>query len=390
MHCVPSTFLSTLSTFLQPFLSPCFPLKLTLFIFQIPCYNLEHIKSWREGVTMANFTLSGNGLLSSTSIPNVFIDKYMIAANGEFVKIYLYLIRCMEQNKSDCSLLELADVFNHTEKDVLRAIAYWEKLHLLHVEYNAQQEVSGISLDLPDDGRASCATAQPLPPESYGPEPEDSLPKDEDVQEILYITEQYLGRTLNPTDVRTILYWHDGLGFSTDLIVYLMETCISNGHTSLRYMEKIALSWADDGISTVEEARREHSVNRREAYAVMNAFGISGRNLIDSEMQMIQKWTGSYAFSMDLIKDACRRAIQATGKASFAYADTILTNWHKNDVHTLKDIVKLDAARQKKPKADAKSSKAAQQTASGTRFNNFPQRTYNYDQLEKQLLNTTH
>lgn len=130
-------------------------------------------------------------------------------------------------------------------------------------------------------------------------------------------------------------------------------------------------------------------MHHQDVYAVMKAFGITGRSLISSEVQTIQKWTGSYALSMDIIKEACRRTIQATGKPSFEYADTILSNWHKQDVHTLNDILKLDAAHQKSRSA-AKSTDLPKRSYSSNRFNNFPQRTYNYDQLEKQLLNTTH
>lgn len=341
---------------------------------------------------MANITLNGSGLLSSTCVPNIFIDKYMTNANGEFVKIYLYLIRCMDQSKNACSISELADVFDHTEKDVLRALAYWEKMQLLHLEYDANREVSGISLKLPAASPADPAFAAPLNAKdssAYSFEQMELFQNDEGLQEILFIAENYLGRTLNPTDIRTILYWYDGLHFSTDLIEYLIETCISNGHTSLRYMEKIALSWAEEGISSIEEAKKEHTLHSKDAYAVMKAFGISGRNLIDSELKMISKWTGPYAFSMDIIREACRRTILATGKASFEYADSILTNWYKNNVHTLNDIVKADASHQKS-RSLAKSPESVRRPSSSNRFNNFPQRNYNYDQLEKQLLNATH
>lgn len=342
---------------------------------------------------MANITLDGSGLFSSTCIPNIFIDKYMTNANGEFVKIYLYLVRCMDQSRQSCSISELADVFEHTEKDILRALAYWEKMHLLHLEYNDNQEVAGIALEFPNQSAPSPAAtpkqAQAASPGDYTLEQMETFQENEEVQEVLFITENYLGRTLNPTDIRTILYWFDGLHFSVDLIEYLIETCVSNGHTSLRYMEKIAVSWADEGIRSVTEAKKEHSMHHKDVYAVMKAFGISGRNLISSEIKTIQKWTGSYALSMDIIKEACRRTIHATGKPNFDYADSILTNWHKQDVHTLNDIVKLDTAHQKSRSA-AKSAETAKCSAAGNRFNNFPQRTYNYEQLEKQLLNTTH
>lgn len=338
---------------------------------------------------MADITLNGNGLLSSTCVPNIFIDKYMTNANGEFVKIYLYLLRCMDQNKPACSISELADVFEHTEKDVLRALSYWEKMHLLHLEYDSARNVSGISLKLPEKTPQTVRTPQAFARADYAPDQMEQFQEDEAVREILFITENYLGRTLNPTDIQTILSWYDGLHFSADLIEYLIETCVSNGHTSLKYMDKVALSWAENGISSVEDAKRDHALHSQNVYAIMKEFGISGRNLVPSELQTIQKWTGSYALSMDIISEACRRTIQAIGKPSFEYADTILTNWHNNRVHNLNDIIKLDTAHQK-ARAAAKPREHAPYSAAGNRFNSFPQRSYNYDQLEKQLLNTTH
>lgn len=343
---------------------------------------------------MADITLDCGGLLSSTCIPNIFIDKYMTSANGEFVKIYLYLLRCMDQSRQTCSISELADVFEHTEKDILRALAYWEKMRLLQMEYDEDHEVSRISLKLPAADLAPpaspCAKSVPSAASGhYTPEQFEEFQKDEGIQEVLFITENYLGRTLNSTDIQTILYWYDNLHFSTELIEYLIEICVSNGHTSLRYMDKVALSWKEANISSVEEAKQESRLHHKNVYAVMKAFGISGRSLISSELQTIQKWTGSYALSMDIIKEACRRTIQATGKPSFEYADTILCSWHKQDVHTLNDILKLDAAHQKSRSAQG-ATDTPKRSRTANRFNNFPQRTYNYEQLEKQLLNTTH
>lgn len=343
---------------------------------------------------MADVTLDCGDLLSSTCIPNIFIDKYMTNANGEFVKIYLYLLRCMDQSRKTCTISELADVFEHTEKDILRSLLYWEKMHLLQVEYDGNHEVSRISLKLPAADSASAvitpaeSVSAPAVSGDYSPDQLDEFGKNEGIREVLFITENYLGRTLCSTDIQTILYWYDGLHFSTELIEYLIEICVSNGHTSLRYMDKVALSWKEANISSVEEAKQESRMHHKNVYAVMKAFGISGRNLISSELQTIQKWTGSYALSMDIIKEACRRTIQATGKPSFEYADTILCNWHRQDVHTLNDVLKLDAERRKFRSA-SKTADSSKRSCAANRFNNFPQRTYNYEQLEKQLLNTT-
>ena len=353
---------------------------------------------------MSNIKLSSNGLPSFTCVPNIFIDKYMTNANGEYIKIYLYLLRFMEKEDQAFSIQHLADIFEYTEKDVLRALSYWEKQNLIGLEFDSADNLTNILLKNPcqadscdlgnpqknfkgDSVKEEAGSGETLnQKDAYTLEQVEQFQDDEAVQEILFITENYLGRTLNTTDIRTILYWYDGLKFSTELIEYLIETCTSNGHSSLRYMEKIALSWTEKGITTVSEARAAHAMHSQCVYGVMNAFGISGRNLIANETAFAEKWAKEYAFSMDIIKEACRRTISATGKASFEYADTILTNWHKNHVHNLEDVVKLDTAR--KGKTSGKTREASE-NAQSSRFHNFPQRTYNYDKLEQQLLNTT-
>ncbi|MCM1256906.1 MAG: DnaD domain protein [Roseburia sp.] len=356
---------------------------------------------------MANIKLNSSGLASFTSVPNIFIDKYMINANGEYIKIYLYLLRSMEREETSFSIQHMADTFEYTEKDIFRALYYWDKQGLIRLEFDDQKTLAGIWLSNPNElGEREPSEAAPceapqqdaLPGaespdpnsirDSYTAEQVEQFQDNEAVQEILFITENYLGRTLNTSDIRIILYWYDGLKFNSDLIEYLIETCISNGHTSLRYMEKIALSWAEQGITTVAQARAEHTVYSQSVYGVMNAFGISGRNLIAPEVAFVEKWTKEYGFTMDIVKEACRRTIAATGKASFEYADTILTNWHKNHVHTPGDVVKLDTAHKARTAAKPKETLNAA-PAAGSRFHNFPQRTYNYDKLEQKLLKTT-
>ena len=66
--------------------------------------------------------------LNATMVANEFIDQYMSAANGEYVKVYLYVLRHQEE---PVTVIEVADALNHTEADVRRALAYWTRLGVL-------------------------------------------------------------------------------------------------------------------------------------------------------------------------------------------------------------------------------------------------------------------
>lgn len=361
---------------------------------------------------MAGITLHSENNETVTCVPNVFIDELMADADGEYVKIYLYLLRCMNAPEESFSISGMADKFEHTEKDIKRALAYWEKAKVLHLEYDNERRLTGICLSNPgrrgtqiesasyDDtpaSRSSAAPPEPIPvSKEEKPKPDytadeiRAFREDKGVSELLYMTEVYLGRTLNATDINEILYWHDSLEFSIDLIEYLIEYCVGGGHKSMHYIKTVALAWHKDGILSVSQAKEKNERYSRTNTAVMKAFGISGRNLVESELALIEKWTNTYGFSLELVTEACRRTMQAIHQPSFEYTDSILGNWHKKHVSTLEEIAALDEAfLNRKPKQPARTQKDP--APANNRFNNFAQRSYDYEQLEGKIFHqSTH
>lgn len=396
---------------------------------------------------MGKIKLDGPDVYSVTPISNRFIDEYMLNANGEFVKIYLYLLRALAAPDYDVSVCHIADIFNHTEKDVIRALKYWEQTGLLRLSMDDTDrltnihinEIESISSDpavcQADGSRkqdslqtaaksevksqtvAPAASAvktsdreQPVPipadippKHSYSANELDSFKEKTDVIEFLYLAQKYIGKPLSGSDTNTLLYLYDGLRFEAELIEYLIEYCVSNGHKSLRYMEKTALSWAEEGIDTVEKAKANTTLYNKSCYPVLKAFGLNGRNPGESEKALIIKWTNSYGFTMDIILDACNRTMKQIHQPSFEYADSILTKWKERGIRTIGDIQSLDEEHRKNkalhPDRQYYSPNQPAPAVSGTErngnpskpasknsFNNFTQRNYNYETLEKELL----
>lgn len=345
---------------------------------------------------MADITLHRDSAFQKTVVPNYFIDAYMVHANGEYVKIYLYLLRCMNDPTMSVSISDFADKFDHTEKDIIRALKYWEKMHLLRLEFDANKELTGIcfldvaSAPIPDTPAVSMQLEKPVVPElpprekNYSAAELRRMKEETDIQELLLVAERYMGHTLNATEMNAILYWKESLNFSSDLIEYLIESCVEKNHKSVHYMEKVALSWAKAGISTVEAARAEASTHSELNHVIKKAFGIAGRDFVPYEKEYINTWQKDYGFSAEIIAEACERTIRGIHQVSFEYADSILKNWKKHKVASLQDIQALDALHQEKA---AKSAKSSESTSKKNRFNDFPQRSYNTSQLEKELLN---
>lgn len=83
------------------------------------------------------------------------------------------------------------------------------------------------------------------------------LKQNDEIVQLLYITEQYLGKTLTPTEVKKIMFFYDELHFSPDLIEYLIEYSVSRGHKSIRYIETVALAWAKEGSPLLPWLRKQ-------------------------------------------------------------------------------------------------------------------------------------
>lgn len=326
---------------------------------------------------------------NTTLLDNEFIDQYMLKANGEYVKVYIFLLRHINTPSVSLSISQIADSLEHTEGDIVRALKYWEKEGLLTLEYNEDGQVIGLEM-----GKVPNARPEPAVPDKT-PEVSEDTPKPsvtsvknrKELKQVLFIAEQYLQKTLSRTDVDAITYFYETLGFSVDLIEYLIEYCVENGHRSIHYIQKVALSWSEANIKTVEEARSTSAIYNKTCYSILNAFGIKGRSAAAPEVELIRKWTEVDGFDLSIILEACNRTISAIHQPSFEYADKILSNWRAKKVHTLNDIKTLDSAfeQQKTARKPAESAPALQQKNS--KFRNFEERSYcDIDKLTKELL----
>lgn len=335
-----------------------------------------------------------------TIVENIFIDQYMPKANGEYVKLYLYLLRCAGSGQ-ELSLSSIADVFDHTEGDVKRALAYWEKLRLLELKYDSQGSLCDI-LFLKDGASAETAVSREtaaskqsfdnsagkdasIPSKSaLSRDRKRELKEQEQIRQLIFVAEQYYSRPLTSTEQSNLLYFYDTLHFSVDLIEYLIEYCASKGTNGPHYMEKVAQEWYRAGITTVAQAKENTNLYNKNYFTIFNSLGIKGRNPAPAEIEYMNRWLNDFGFSIEIILEACCRTIRQTHQPNFQYTNKILEQWYKSGVRQLSDIRKLDVQHSEKKKRDVKPSPGP---SSSNRFNNFPQRQYDWGQLEQQLLN---
>lgn len=382
-----------------------------------------------------------------TAVANEFIDTYMAAANGEYVKVYLYVLR---HQGEDITIELIADALNHTESDVRRALSYWKKAGVLTASEQGQPvqgepvrpESGGHTFTRGQDGGQAAVPdlrVEPFQRETgtagraevrgmtgmrepavvqepavvrertettgqedgcipvYSTEQVNRLAQDEEFSQLLYIAQKYMNKVFTPRDCQVFAYLYEGLSMSSELLEYLVEYCVQNGHISVRYMETVAMSWHEKGIRTALEAKDYSASYNRDSFAVMKAFGINNRKPAAPEQKLMDKWFRDYGFSREVVLEACSRTITAIHNPSFQYADKILSDWQKAGVRGLADIKDLDAKRtaareesgesreKRLQKYDSGVSSARQGSGarknSSNQFHNFKQRDTDYDAL---------
>ncbi len=353
---------------------------------------------------MDSIRLRGSRFGGNTIISNCFIDNYLGGANEAQLKIYLYLIRCISSD-IPVDVSSIADRFNYTEKDVIRALLYWSGAGIITLDFDEDNTICGITLNEPSDipmesqdnilpMSASPATLSTVymgkekktpVPHGYSSAKVASFSKKGEVRELIFVVQTYLKQILSRSDMESILFMYDELGFPTDLIEFLVEHCIDSGGNSMKYFMEVALSWNEKGIRTVADAREYLKFHNNNVYALMKEFGISDRNLTPTEYDYLSKWENEYGFDISIIKEAAARTIRSLAKPNFTYANSILSKWHEQGVRNLSDIEALDREYSKNMKNEYPKKKPAAAASANNRFKNFSERDYDMDALEEEL-----
>lgn len=342
---------------------------------------------------MKRVTLNSAKKNNETSVSNVFLDSYMCDANGEFVKVYLYLLRCMDVEGASVTISDIADKLNLTEKDVLRSLNYWAGKKVIDVIFDdesgepssltflpLEQESSAVSVK--NEVAASKETIEKPAKISHSPARIRELKEQEDIRQLIFVVENYIGKPLTSSEVNTLLYIYTELEFPSDLIEYLVEYCVAANHHSMHYIEKVALDWHGRGYTTVDDVKANTRLKNSRISIVSKSFGLGDRNITPAELEFINRWYDEYGFGKELVEEACKRTIMSMSKPNFSYADGILRKWRTSHIKTMDDLKTLDAGFRAKITVPVSTKPAP----ANNRFNNYGQRTYNFDELEKKLI----
>lgn len=385
----------------------------------------KYVTFGKRDFNMSKLVFDRGNFADFTSVSNVFIDEYMPKANGEFVKVYLLLLRLVSTGCDDLSTTMIADKFNMLESDVIRALKFWSEQNLLSLSLDRSGNISGIRLESSHSSKyivrdisnkvevstqfsndvvpATLATASgevipaAVPTSSgiivpskkkYTAKEISSFSDNESFSQLTFLAQTYLGKTLNTSDIHSILYMLDGLKLNPDFIEYIMETCISSGHKSLSYIEKQAVAYFKKDIHNAKEAKLDSKLRQDICKSIYKVFGLPSKTPIKKEISYITKWKEDFGFSDDIILEACNRTMEHTHSASFPYADKILFDWSEKKVGSMEDINKLDKLHSEDNQKKYSTQVSAKKVGRPKNAKSFESSNYNHSKLEEQIRNS--
>lgn len=305
------------------------------------------------------------------AVPSKIVDEGLKFADGVKLKVLLYVLR-----NADGSM-ELEDISKATGvnvTDIPEALDYWVNREVLQKNdsvyspvnsskeikqtKNSKKEIKAsetISREVEEQKQRFIVTKPQKPDYVFTAQ---RLAVDDDLKILVGEAQTMLGKTLSNSDVATLLMLKDTCGLRLDVILMLIQYCVSIDKGNMRTVEKIGIAWADEGINSVEAADRKiaQAAHSNKCFALVSSvFGMQNAGSpTKKQLEYSTKWVGEWKFSSAMLREAYERCVDSKGELKFNYIDGILKKWEARGIKNLDDLKASESKPQ--PTGEKKSS----------------------------------
>ena len=323
------------------------------------------------------------------AVPSKIVDEGLKFSDGVKLKVLLYVLRNADR-QLDTESISAATGVNVT--DIPEALEYWINMGILAKNDDVLSPIESKSSDI-----ETKTVQQPVPePEKPVESVEDisrevneakqrfvvtkpqkpdyvftaqRLAVDEELKILVQEAQSALGKTLSNSDTSTLLMLKDTCGLHLDVILMLIHYCISIDKGNMRTVEKIGVSWADEGVNSVEAAdekiRRAHQASQSFSI-VSSAFGLMNTGSpTKKQLEYSSKWVGDWKFSQPMLREAYERCVDKHNAIKWNYIDGILKRWNASNIRNLDEL------------------KQSEESASKPKIQTQRKASYDLDELEK-------
>ena len=283
-------------------------------------------------------------------VPAAVVDQHLKLAGSAQLKILLWLLRHAGEAVEP---EQIGAVLGLSRADVCDAMQYWIAAGVVAETNQTLRPAAPAAAPAP----APAPVQQPAAPEPESPpaavrkdaprprprqlnpmEIASRIQDNEDIRALIDAAEQNFGRPLSTPELGALVNLHDWDGLPGDVIMMIVQYAVDNGKTNMRYIEKMAVSWAAEGINTHEKAEEKiRLLDDRETVwtQVSRLFGIDKRQPSAAEYECAARWVHTWGFDDAMLREAYNRCIDNTGKVKFGYIDKILERWHSEGIRTI-------------------------------------------------------
>lgn len=316
------------------------------------------------------------------AVPSQVVDEGLKFSDGVKLKVLLCLLRNADGELDEQKIYEITGV-NVT--DIPEALEYWVSMGILQkdgdVFFPVEQDEQQPLVEEPKKKEESkAATEKPKTGDEISAEVEESkkhftvtkpqkpdyvfttqrLAVDDELRFIVNEAQISLGKTLSNSDIATLLMLKDTCGLPVGVLMMLIQYAISIDKGNMRTIEKIGVSWADDGILSVEAAENKIRLSRQNSnqYSIVSqAFGLKNvGSPTKKQLEYCAKWIGEWKFSSDMLREAYERCVDSKGVMKFNYIDGILKRWQANGIKNLADLKEFESKKDSSGSDDTESS----------------------------------
>ena len=293
------------------------------------------------------------------AVPSQIVDEGLKYSDGVKLKVLLYVLRHAD-GELEYKAISQGTGVNVT--DIPEALDYWVSLGILHKDGSLYAPPKAEAPPVPAAEPEPVIEPEPRQEEVSKPrftvakpqKPDyvftaQQLAVDEELKYLVSEAQSALGKVLSNADVSTLLMLKDTCGLPLDVILMLIHYAVSIDKGNMRTIEKLGVSWADDGVNSVEAADNKIrlATQRTKCYSIVaTAFGLKNAGSPSKkQLDYCSAWVTEWKFSPEMLREAYERCVDAKGEMKFNYIDGILRRWHAAGVHNLSE---LKASEQKK------------------------------------------
>ena len=156
------------------------------------------------------------------------------------------------------------------------------------------------------------------------------------------------GKTFNTYDTGILVGLVHQFGFEEEAVLAILAYVRLLGKKGVRYVEKVALSFYDEGLTSYGEVQER--INRIERSGeilgkIKHLFGFGTRELSATEKKLFLSWVEKFGYDLDVIRFAYEITVDTIQQPAPKYTNGILEKWYVEKLRTLEEIKAFEEAK---------------------------------------------